>query len=249
MMEYGLLGHNIAYSLSPRIHALLGDYRYQLCDLPPAELADFMAAAPFRGLNVTIPYKQAVIPFCGHLSPEASSCGSVNTILRDGHGELHGHNTDLPGFLYLLRRMGLSLRRQKVMILGSGATAQTVSAAAVNEGASATVIVSRRGPVDYDHLAPHHDSDIIVNTTPVGMPPYENQRLLDLAAFPQLAAVIDVSYGPAPTPLLRDAAARDIPCSDGLPLLAAQAKYASDLFLHTTRPDTLIEAILEQLET
>ncbi|MDO4540358.1 MAG: hypothetical protein Q4B48_04575 [Syntrophomonadaceae bacterium] len=243
-MLCGLLGHGIAYSLSPRVHALLGDYDYELFDLPPEELRDFMADAPFDGLNVTIPYKQAVMPYCSDLSMVAAFCNSVNTVLRDGDGYLHGHNTDLPGFLWLLTHLGQSLRGQKVMILGSGATANTVAAAAQHQGAADIVAVSRRGPVSYHDLSAHYDSTVIVNTTPVS-----DRRLLELNHFSCLNAVIDVIYAPAQTPLLDDAHARGIPYSNGLPLLAAQAKYASDLFLGLTRDDAVIEEILASLRS
>lgn len=94
-LEYGLIGETLGHSFSPQIHAKLGGYAYDLHPLPPEALDDFMRRRPFRGINVTIPYKKAVIPYCSQLTPAAQAIGSVNTIVRLADGTLRGDNTDL----------------------------------------------------------------------------------------------------------------------------------------------------------
>ena len=101
--RYGLIGEKLGHSFSPAIHGKLADYDYNLYELAPEELGAFLTSGPFDGLNVTIPYKKAVIPYCRELTDQARRIGSVNTILRRSDGSLLGHNTDYDGFLYLLR--------------------------------------------------------------------------------------------------------------------------------------------------
>ena len=116
---YGLLGRTLGHSWSVPIHRALGCGDYRLIELEPEQLGDFLQREDIGGLNVTIPYKRDVMKFCGVLDPAAESIGSVNTLVRR-NGKLCGYNTDIDGFLYMLRRAGISLAGKKVLILGSG---------------------------------------------------------------------------------------------------------------------------------
>ena len=246
-MKYGLLGEKLGHSHSPRIHALLGNPEYQLCPLPKEALADFLCKGEFSGMNVTIPYKQAVIPYLADCSPQAEAIGSVNTIVRTADGRLHGYNTDYFGLRALAAHAGLSFAGKKVLVLGSGGTSLTARAVAKDGGAREIVVISRKGPDNYEHLDRHSDAELLINTTPVGMFPKTEEAPLSLSHFPRLAGVLDVIYNPLETRLLREARQRGIRCACGLYMLVAQAKYADDLFFHRTRSDELIDEVYETL--
>ena len=117
MMICGLLGEKLGHSYSPRIHGLLGDYTYTLFEKKPEELEEFLKNGDFSGINVTIPYKKAVIPYCKKLTPTAQRLGAVNTLVRDVAGDLIGHNTDYSGFTSMLEKSGLSVAGKKVLVL------------------------------------------------------------------------------------------------------------------------------------
>ena len=99
----GLLGEKLGHSYSPQIHSLLAAYSYQLFEKSPEELPEFLRHGDWDGLNVTIPYKKTVLPFCDELSETAQRIGSVNTLVRRPDGSIYGDNTDAYGFRYLLR--------------------------------------------------------------------------------------------------------------------------------------------------
>jgi len=246
-MRCGLIGEKLSHSYSPLIHQMLGDYSYELISLPSSALEAFFRDNDFHGFNVTIPYKKSVIPFCEKLHSSAERIGCVNTIVRCENGAYHGYNTDYSGFLYMCKRAGISFKGKKVMILGSGGTSLTASAAAAGEGSADIITVSRSGSVNYENIHQCKDVDIIINTTPVGMYPNNGESLIDLRDFPKCSGVIDVIYNPLKTRLILQAEAMGIPCSGGLPMLVAQAKYASEIFTGIESDDSKIEEALTKL--
>ncbi len=240
-MKCGLLGHHLGHSYSPQIHSHLGDYTYALYEKEPEELGDFLQNGDFTGLNVTMPYKMAVIPFLDERSPEAQRLGAVNTIVRKG-GKLLGHNTDYIGFQSLLRHSGLSPAGKKCLVLGSGG-ASKVAVAVLAELGAEVVLVSRSGEDHYGNLIRHSDAAIIVNATPVGMYPHTGVSPVDLGAFPHLEGVLDMVYNPARTQLLLDAEKRGIVAENGLWMLVAQAKAAAECFTGQSICDETIKEI------
>jgi len=246
-MRCGLLGEHLTHSYSPQIHALLGDYSYELFEVAPEKLGEFLQAGEFDGLNVTIPYKRAVIPYCAELSAAAREMGSVNTLLRRPDGTLYGDNTDLDGFRWLLARGGGIRPGEKALVLGTGGASQTVQAVLRAAGAEVAML-SRRGESNYATLPRHADARLVVNATPVGMYPNNGARLIDLAQLPQCRCVLDLIYNPARTRLLLDAAARGIRCENGLSMLVAQAKRAAELFTGRDIPDAACTDILRRME-
>ncbi len=244
-MKCGLLGRKLCHSYSPAIHALLGDYKYTLFEKEPQELADFLRNGDFTGLNVTMPYKQAVIPYLDKLSPVAETLGAVNTVVRRD-GKLIGHNTDYFGFQYLVQKSGLEMQGKKALVLGSGGASKT--AVAVLEAMGATVtVVSRSGENNYENL--DLQADFLVNTTPVGMFPDTGFAPVELSRFQNLKGVLDVVYNPARTQLLMDAESLGIPCFGGLSMLVAQAQEAAGWFTGKAAPNSeiaRIEGILQQ---
>ncbi len=240
-MICGLLGKKLGHSYSPQIHSLLGDYSYELYEKSPDELESFLRNGDFSGLNVTVPYKKAVIPFLDELSPLAQRLGAVNTVIRRD-GKLIGHNTDYYGFRYMVLQSGLNPCGKKCLVLGSGGASVTAQAVLREMGAH-TVVISRSGENHYQNLHMHTDAAIIVNTTPVGMFPDVGLTPLSLDLFPTLEGVLDVIYNPAQTQLLLDAQARSLVTANGLLMLVAQAKEAAQWFTGQPIPDEIIEHI------
>ena len=241
-MKCGLLGRKLGHSYSPQIHGLLGDYSYELFEKEPEELASFLRDGDFSGINVTIPYKKDVIPYLDELSPAARKIGSVNTIVRRPDGSLFGHNSDYFGFVSLVNHSGIAVEGKKVLVLGSGGTSNMVVTALTDLGA-APVVISRSGENNYGNLHLHADASVIINATPVGMYPNIGVSPIGLNRFPKLEGVLDVIYNPAKTKLLLDAESLGIPHENGLWMLVAQAKEASEYFTGKKLPDSCIEKI------
>ena len=232
-MTCGLIGRRLGHSYSPQIHRALADYNYKLWELEPEELETFFRRQDFTGVNVTIPYKQAVIPLLDELSETARAIGAVNTVVRRD-GKLYGDNTDFAGMAALIHRIVLSLEGKKVLILGTGGTSKTAVAVARSLGAAEVYRLSRSGrdgALTYEDAARlHADADVLINTTPGGMYPAVEGCPVALDAFPNLSGVVDAVYNPLRTNLVLQARSRGIPAEGGLYMLAAQAAYASALF-------------------
>ena len=241
-MRCGLLGKKLGHSYSPQIHSYLGKYPYTLFEVQPEELEDFLKHGDFTGLNVTMPYKKDVIPYCDELSERAAKLGAVNTLVRRADGKLVGHNTDYFGFQSLLTRSGLCVAGKKVLVLGSGGASATAVAVLSEQGAN-VIVISRNGENHYNNLQIHQDVAVIVNTTPVGMYPATGVSPVDLNAFPALEGVLDVVYNPARTQLLLDAEARGLVAHNGLWMLVAQAKESAEWFTGSKIADDMIESI------
>lgn len=228
-MRCGLLGKKLGHSYSPQIHSYLGDYPYELFEKNPAELEAFLKHGDFAGLNVTIPYKKDVLPFCSELSERAAQLGAVNTIARRSDGTLIGHNTDYFGFQSMVSRSGLQVSGKKVLVLGSGGASVTAVAVLKELGAD-VIVISRSGDNNYSNLEKHADASVIVNATPVGMYPNVGVSPIDLNIFPKLEGVLDIVYNPAKTQLLLDAEKKGLITENGLWMLVAQAKESSEWF-------------------
>ncbi len=245
-MKYGLIGERLGHSFSREIHASLSDYEYELFELSREELSAFISERDFLGINVTIPYKEAVIPYLDFLDASAEKIGSVNTVVNKG-GKLFGYNTDYLGMRSLIEHEGISLSDRKVAILGTGGTSKTARAVAESLLAGEIITVSRSGGeglFTYGELyANHTDTEIIINTTPVGMFPNSFNMPIDPECFPRLKGVVDAVYNPLRTPLVRRAKKLGITAAGGLYMLVAQAYYASELFLGTKYPEGKIDEI------
>ena len=239
---YGLLGEHLPHSFSPQIHLALGNHDYNLFEIAPENLEAFMKEHNFKGINVTIPYKKAVIPYLDVISPEAQKIGAVNTVtVRDG--KLYGDNTDYFGFVYMLEKSGISVKDKKSVVLGGGGASATVQAVLRDFGASEVIVVDLNTENNYKNLYLHYDAQIIVNTTPVGMYPNNLKSLVNLDDFKNITGVLDVVYNPLKTKLILDAEARNIPCSAGLSMLVAQAKKAHEIFFDTKIDTSVCEKI------
>lgn len=229
-MKFGLIGNPLGHSHSPRLHREFGTGDYALLQMEEDALAPFLAAREFEGVNVTIPYKRAVMPLVDELHPTAVECGAVNTVVNRG-GKLVAYNTDAFGMLFALRTAGIGLAGKSVAVLGSGGTSHTACALARREGAKSVVVVSRSGQTDYTAIYGHKDLQVVINTTPVGMYPNAEASPLDLSRFPALEGVFDAVYNPLNTRLVQQAKSLGLRVGSGLLMLTAQAKAAATLFL------------------
>lgn len=246
-MEYGCIGRKLGHSFSAEIHAALADYDYRLTELEPQEIEPFFRARQFRGINVTIPYKQCILPLLDVVDDCAAQIGAVNTVVnRDG--VLYGYNTDYSGMRALLAHSHISLSGRHVYILGTGGTSHTARAVATAEGAASVTAVSRKPVSDgtlpcisYEEMYENASSvECIINTTPVGMYPNEDAAPVELSRLPALCGVADAVFNPLTTRLVRGAMARGIPSAGGLYMLVAQAARACELFLERpTAPDAV----------
>jgi len=245
---FGLLGEKLGHSYSPLIHSYLGDYNYVLYEVSSSELTRFMSERKFDGINITIPYKQAVIPHCATLSKEARTIGSVNTIIKDKDGLLHGYNTDYFGFGIMLELAGIKPSDKKALVLGDGGSAKTVRAVLGDSGAREVITISRKGNENYGNISRHYDADIIINTTPVGMYPDNCNSPLNLDEFRQLTGVADLIYNPMNTRLLLKAGQLGIPCINGLSMLVGQAEMASRIFTGVSARHELIDEIIKTIK-
>lgn len=234
MEKYGCIGKKLTHSFSKEIHARLADYPYELMELAEEEIAPFFAKKDFAAINVTIPYKQTVIPYLDSISPVAERIGAVNTIVNRA-GTLYGYNTDYFGMKALIARVGIDLAGKKVLVLGTGGTSRTARVVAADLGAAEILTVSRRKTEDYityeEAVTVHTDAQVIINTTPAGMYPNCDEKPIDIRFFPNLEGVIDAVYNPLRTNLVLDAQQRGIKAEGGLYMLVMQAVVAVERFL------------------
>ena len=250
-MEYGLIGEKLGHSASKEIHEMLTDYTYEPHPLSREEFAPFMEAKDFRAINVTIPYKQDVIPYLAHMDNAAKAIGAVNTIVNRG-GELYGYNTDMPGFVYMVKKNRIDMKDKKVVVLGNGGASQAIQAGISELCASEMIVVGNRtmkeGMVTYEEcFEKHADAQIVVNTSPVGMFPNTDASPVDLTHFPKCEAVIDIIANPLTTKLVAQARELGMTGITGLEMLVAQAKYAAEIFLDTKIPDERIDEVYREI--
>ncbi len=245
----GLIGEHLSHSFSPQIHRHLSDYSYTLFEMAENEVGDFLKSNKFDSTNVTIPYKKTVMPFLDEISDEARRIGSVNTITRTPYGGLRGDNTDYFGFSYMIRKGGIELCGKNVIILGTGGASLTARTVAADMGAKRISFVSRSGEINYDNVySLCADTEIVINCTPVGMYPKNLVSPIDLERLPMLEGVADMIYNPAKTRLLLDAERLGVKYTNGLSMLVAQAKRATELFLDEVIDDSEIDRIVSLIE-
>ncbi len=236
MAKYGCIGKKLTHSFSKEIHAKLADYKYELIELNEEELKNFFTDKNFNAINVTIPYKQTVIPYLDSLSDVAKRIGAVNTIVNK-NGKLYGYNTDYFGMKALVEKIGIDIKGKKVLILGTGGTSKTARVLTADLGACEVITVSRSESENYisyeKAVSEHSDAQVIINTTPSGMFPDCDGIPIDISAFSKLEGVVDAVYNPLRTNLVLTAKERGIKAEGGLYMLVMQAVVAVEKFLDT----------------
>ncbi|MBQ6885275.1 MAG: shikimate dehydrogenase [Clostridia bacterium] len=249
-MEYGCIGEKLTHSFSKEIHALLFDYDYKIKEISKDKLCEFMTEKDFKAINVTIPYKQDVIPYLDWISDTAKAIGAVNTIVNR-NGKLYGYNTDFSGMTALIKRQGIEIKNKIVLVLGSGGTSKTAVAVANILGARRVIRVSRTAKEDcityeeaYNNFA---DAEVIINTTPCGMYPNIIGEPINLDGFPKIEAVVDAIYNPLSSNLVIKAKDKGINATGGLYMLVAQAAVAAELFIDTTVSEEKIYDVYKKI--
>lgn len=250
-MIYGCIAEKLSHSFSKEIHSKLYTESYDLREVPKDELDAFMRQRDFRAINVTIPYKEAVIPYLDEISPIARDIGAVNTIVNR-EGRLFGYNTDFMGLQALIQRASIVLDGKKVLVLGSGGTSKTAFAVAKHLGCREVYRVSRTGKdgcITYEDAKNiHGDAEVLINTTPCGMYPNLGGSAAALTDYPRVEGVVDAVYNPLRSQLVCEALEKGIPATGGLYMLVAQAVYAVEKFKDISIPAEKIEEIYTALE-
>lgn len=245
-MKYGLIGERLGHSFSKEVHEKIGSYEYELLEIDREGLAAFMKKRDFRAINVTIPYKEDVIPYLDFVSDKARLIGSVNTIVNR-EGRLFGYNTDFSGMADLINKAKIDIKGKKVLIAGTGGTSKTAFAVSEALGAREIYKLSRslkKDSITYEEAYEKHlDAEVIINTTPVGMYPDMDGLPIELARFPRLIGVIDAIYNPLRSRLIQTASEMGIVAVDGLYMLIAQGVRASEIFMDKEYPEGLIDEI------
>ncbi len=258
---FGLLGRKLGHSWSKPIHEQLGSAPYTHIELEPDEVAPFIAADGWRGLNVTIPYKLAAAEAADEQSPRVQALGAANTLVRRDDGSVFAENTDVLGFSWMLGRFcarelgcdaATAFGGKKALVLGSGGASQAIQASLAEVGAD-VVVISRSGEDNYGNLVERHsDAALIVNTTPVGMYPNCPASPLPAGTLEELRGlkgVLDIVYNPCRTKICLDAERLGIPSETGLPMLVSQAFFASELFQDKLLDEGSCEGILADIRS
>ncbi len=249
-MKYGLIAERVGHSFSAEIHKKLFGYEYELKAIPSNELADFMTKREFSAINVTIPYKEAVIPYLDEIDKTALAIGAVNTVVNK-NGKLYGYNTDLSGLIALIDKANIAIKEKKVLVLGSGGTSKTAEYAAKMLGARFVSRVSRSGKdgcLTYETaIQEHSDADVLINTTPSGMFPNIGESAIDINTFTSLSGVVDVVYNPLRPKLVCEALSKNIKAVGGLYMLVAQAAFAAEKFVERSVSNERIDEIFKEI--
>lgn len=232
-MKLGLIGNPLGHSWSPSIHKYLIQENYSLIPLREEELIPFLKKKDFDGINVTIPYKQSVIPLLDELDENAEEIGAVNCIVNE-NGKLKGYNTDYEGFKDMLIAHKVPIEGNTVAVLGSGGASKAIRQA-IHTLNGKPVVISRKkkdGVMTYEQLYENEKNfQIIVNTTPVGMSPNMDEVPVDLSRFTSLQYVVDIVANPLCTKLCFEAKKHGIPYLGGFEMLVRQALAADRYFL------------------
>ena len=240
-----VIGEHLSHTFSPQIHSYLADYSYNVKELKTSDLEAFMKSGEFDFLNVTIPYKKAVIPFIDEISPEAQAIGAINVVVRK-NGKLYGYNTDYFGFSYMLDSSKISIEGKKALLFGNGGAAATIKAVLADKKIGETVVIDKEDNTP-ENLARHTDASVIINATPIGMYPNNGISPVELSLFPKCEAVLDIVYNPARTALILQAESRGITAVGGLSMLVAQAARGFELFTGEKYEYGIIEKIIDRI--
>ena len=248
-MKYGLIGEHLSHSFSKLIHESIASYQYDLVELSPNELEAFLLKRDFNAINVTIPYKQDVIPYLDEISESAKEIGAVNIIVNR-EGKLYGYNSDVDGFIYLLDRAGISVKDKTVLILGTGGAYKAIRYALDKLGAKKIFVASRsKKPVylSYSEIIEHPEIQVVVNATPVGMYPHNEESIGVFDELPNLEGYVDIIYNPINTKNVIEASLRGIKSIGGLYMLIYQAIRSIEIFLDKKIDDSIVNSIYKRI--
>lgn len=267
MEFYGLFGKTLGHSLSPQLHQLI--YRklgleaaYKNFAFPPEELKaafEGVRALSISGVNVTIPYKEAVNSYLDELDSFAERVQAVNTI-KNQNGKLVGYNTDYSGFGLIFERRNWELKDKTAVLLGTGGSAKIVETYLLDHGVKQLHIISRtperfestekKSYTNYEK-AKLLSADYLINTTPVGMYPKGDASPLEESSIQKYDRLIDLIYNPFETKLLALGRKNNKQTANGLDMLVGQAVRSVEIWqndsIDSKLTDELIEELMEQM--
>lgn len=249
-MKYGLIGEHLSHSFSKMIHERVASYEYEIHEVAKDKLRSFMLEKDFTAINVTIPYKEEVIPYLDELSDLAKDIKAVNCITNK-NGYLKGYNTDVLGFIELVKYSDIDVKNKSVLVLGNGGASKAIQVGLKKLGVKSILIASilnEEGTISYDDIYLHQEIEIIVNTTPVGMYPNNDHKIIDVSKFKNLEGFIDVIYNPINTKTVLEAKELGIKAIGGLYMLVAQAIKAIEIFLDKKLDDEIISKVYEEIK-
>lgn len=243
----GLLGKTLAHSFSKLIHEQIDNKPYDLIETD--QLGPFFQDKAFTAVNVTIPYKEAVIEYCDELSQVVQATRACNTIVNR-QGTLYAYNTDYHGLKFLLEFNQINIKNKSVAIIGNGSTSRTCQFLSKELQASKVMVFARK-PKDKELLLSNIDSydfDILINATPIGMYPNNDMDLpIEISKHTTLSVVIDLVYNPLQTKLILEAKRHKKKAVNGLIMLVHQAVKANELFNNVSHPSSLTVTIYNNL--
>lgn len=245
MEKFCLIGEKLGHSFSAQIHSEFG-YEYDLVEIPNDKLGSFVGNSNYSGFNVTIPYKQEIFKWVDAVDELANEIGAINTVVFR-NGQSKGYNTDIFGMEFALKYFKIDVCGKNVLILGSGGTSKTAIALMKKLGSKSVKVVSRKGKINYSNVYKETETEVIINTTPVGMFPKNKEQPIDLSKFKNIEGVFDVIYNPIKTRLILQAEEMSIPCGGGLIMLVAQAFKARELFIDKVCDESEIEKIYKKI--
>jgi shikimate dehydrogenase len=257
--QLAVIGDPIAHSLSPLLHRFFIEhfhlpFSYEARRVTPDELPRAFVElknSGYRGFNVTIPHKQAILPLLDELSETADAIGAANTVIIED-GAAIGGNTDVRGFLSMMQLAAVDLSRREVLVMGAGGAARAVIFA-LQQGGVSRIFVCNRSPQRLQQCAAwmsatittkweawpwdaleerikNYQPEIIINATSIGMHPHIEQSPLSAALFSPALTVVDLVYNPLPTRLLREASQAGVRIIHGLNMLIMQGVAAMELW-------------------
>ena len=247
-MKVGLIGEKLGHSFSKPIHEQIADYTYDIMPLSREDFPVFMENKAFDAINVTIPYKEMVIPYCDFVDEKAAKIGAVNAI-KNINGKLYATNTDFDGLKWMIENH-FDISGKVVAICGSGGTSKTAFAVceALHAGEIIRVARNKDKPyITYEEIKKRKDIQFVINTTSVGMLPDIMSSIVDLDDFPFCQGVIDVVYNPLTTSLCFQAKQKNIPYIAGLEMLVGQAVAAVEFFTGKAADRSVITDITKKL--
>lgn len=270
--KFGLIGHPLGHSMSAVMHNaafkyLNLPYIYELFDILPEQIENFLKNTKLNGLNVTIPYKPQVIPFLDKIDKTAEQMGSVNTIKIEN--EKTGYTTDGIGCVRAFTSNNITLRDKKIFIIGAGGASRSIIFTLVNEGAELTlsnrtkekaleIIKEIKDKLNKEvFFAENEDiveilkkSDILINTTSVGMHPNENEMPIDKKFLHKNLIVMDIVYNPIKTKLLEEADKIGCKTLSGVDMLVYQGAESLRIWLGIEPPiEVMKKAVVDKLNS
>lgn len=242
-MKYCLIGGKLDYSYSKKIHGFMGA-DYDLIELTPENLRDFVKENKYAGFNVTSPFKEKIVPYLFATDEIAEKIGAVNTVAKNGE-KLVGYNTDLFGMEYALNKGKVFLKGKRVLILGHGGAGKTAKVLAQTLGAKSIYTASRKGETNFENCY-NIEAEIIINATPVGTLS-KTETPIDLKKFASLEGVMDCVYNPTETAFIKQAENLGLNIAYGIDMLVAQAVKAEEIWQEKTFDNGYIERLMRKM--